>query len=898
MPLIPETWLDSQTVNTTTSGSQTQPSIVQLANGNILITWTTDDASGLGAPAGTEVFAQLYDPLGVAIGTEFRINQASTLDNERNSDVVALPGGGFIVIYHDADITGLGGSNIRLEEFDAAGFGVSSSSVVISDSGMSGLPNYANPRGAASSDTSVLIVYDKVDGANSGVYGKIYNPSTDTYGTEILILLPSGGVAENADATALTNGNYVIVSSVDAADDYIRFRILDSAGVSVFGAANVAGTDNNTERDFEPSVTALTGGGFVITYSNTDVNDTDVVYRIFNAAGAETGSGLITNASTANDNNEPVVTGLADGSFIIAYDNDVANTGVVAHIGSSGVQLGEFEFTGPITQLAITSLADGRFAVTYLFGSDIQMEILDTRDIANGSAYSPIGKSIGTIGDDLMTVNADEGYGFTGNDSMIDGLGLNSMFGGEGNDFITISAVDSMEVVDGGAGIDTLIGNAMNDGVTYDLAAQQVQNGVSIETATGFEHVIGTSAAEILVGSNIANSLTGGGGDDSLNGGFGFDTTIGGSGNDTYFVSAIGDVIVETAGNGTNDRVIASGAYILGAGVDVERLSASNPGGVGAINLFGNELSQTISGNNGINVLSSGAAGGSDTLRGFAGDDIYRVFNAGDVIVEGVGEGVADRVSAAVSFELAADDDIEFMSASVPAAVTALDLTGNAFSQSISGNAGANILSTGGGAVDTLTGLGGADVYRVFNTGDIIVEGVGGGIDRVAAAVDFNLAADDDIETLATNGVAGVSAIDLRGNALAQSVQGNNGANILNGLGGSDTLTGGLGTDTFVFNSALGLSNSDIITDYTVVDDHFLLENSIFIGLAAGVLAASAFSSSIDGIATDASDRIMYETDTGFVFFDQDGNAGGFARIRFADLASGLAMTAAEFTVV
>ena len=95
MPLIPETWLDSQTVNTTLTGNQSQPDIAQLANGNILVTWTSDHTTGDGSPAGTEVFGQLYSSLGVAIGTEFRVNQFSTADNERDSNIVALPGGGF-----------------------------------------------------------------------------------------------------------------------------------------------------------------------------------------------------------------------------------------------------------------------------------------------------------------------------------------------------------------------------------------------------------------------------------------------------------------------------------------------------------------------------------------------------------------------------------------------------------------------------------------------------------------------------------------------------------------------------------------------------------------------------------------------------------------------------------
>ena len=119
MPLIPETWLDSQTVNVTTSGGQSDPDITQLANGNIVVSWVSDHVTGDGSPTGSEIFARIYDPLGVALTDEFRLNQVSTIDDERNPDLVALPDGGFLLVYHDDDLTTSAG-NIRIEAFDSA----------------------------------------------------------------------------------------------------------------------------------------------------------------------------------------------------------------------------------------------------------------------------------------------------------------------------------------------------------------------------------------------------------------------------------------------------------------------------------------------------------------------------------------------------------------------------------------------------------------------------------------------------------------------------------------------------------------------------------------------------------------------------------------------------------
>ena len=128
MPATPETWLDAFVVNLTTAGLQFDPSIAQLANGNILVTWSTTDQGGLGSPAGTEVLGQIFDPLGVRVNGEFRVNNISQGDNEQDSSIAALPGGGFIVAYRDADISGSGGGNIRIEAFDATGTGGSRSS--------------------------------------------------------------------------------------------------------------------------------------------------------------------------------------------------------------------------------------------------------------------------------------------------------------------------------------------------------------------------------------------------------------------------------------------------------------------------------------------------------------------------------------------------------------------------------------------------------------------------------------------------------------------------------------------------------------------------------------------------------------------------------------------------
>ena len=82
--------------------------------------------------------------------------------------------------------------------------------------------------------------------------------------------------------------------------------------------------------------------------------------------------------------------------------------------------------------------------------------------------------------------------------------------------------------------------------------------------------------------------------------------------------------------------------------------------------------------------------------------------------------------------------------------------------------------------------------------------------------------------------------------------------------------------------------------------DSIVLDNAVFAGIAAnaqGRLDSAQFAANATGPAADAGDRIVYETDTGDLFYDADGVGGG-ARVHFATLSPGLAMTSNEFFVI
>jgi len=459
-------------------------------------------------------------------------------------------------------------------------------------------------------------------------------------------------------------------------------------------------------------------------------------------------------------------------------------------------------------------------------------------------------------------------------------------------------------------------------------------------SATDFT-VVGTDAPgtdDTLIGTDGVDRLSGGGGNDRLFGGFGDDILDGGegddlidggpgadamtgrAGNDVFYVDNAGDVVVESASDGT-DLVFSSIDYTLAP--NVERLAALDPQGTSALNFTGNALSNEISGSDGPNVIDGGA--GSDLMKGWGGDDIYIADSDADGFGEHAGGGF-DRVRFSGvtntnvlhanfdftlgSFQLnivpvvAAVNYVEQIEVFDPTSTYSVNLRGSLQDDIIKGNNGINMLE-GHLGNDTLVGYGGDDYYFVGEAGDVVVEAAGEGYDTVylgryynnvtvAGAIITSYTLPDNVE----RGVGTLGGIvTLSGNALDNELSGNDLANTLNGRDGHDILIGYGGADRFVFDSPLTPDNWDSIADFTPGTDTIVLDNSVFTGLQAGELSADAFTYGTQ--AQDANDRIIYDSVNGDLYFDADGSGAASDAVLFAHLYRNLTnLAASDFNVI
>jgi len=285
--------------------------------------------------------------------------------------------------------------------------------------------------------------------------------------------------------------------------------------------------------------------------------------------------------------------------------------------------------------------------ITFVAAAGQTFDVRDTGGAQRGDLFEVV--ALGTMGADVMTaVQAGRPYYFNagmGNDSvrggdaddfLVGGGGNDTLTGGGGNDrFLGGGGDDRLE---GGAGNDAMTGGLGNDFYFVDSGDSVVEGasegtgdrvfartsyvltpGAYIEILTTDFHA-GTAAID-LGGNELDNLIYGNAGDNRIDGHGGADAMIGFGGNDFYFVDNEDDFIVETASEGTGDRVFASASYTLSAGANIEIMSTTSHAGTTAIDLSGNELDDLIYGNAGSNVLDGKQ--GDDALVGFGGADTF-----------------------------------------------------------------------------------------------------------------------------------------------------------------------------------------------------------------------------------------------------------------------------------
>jgi hypothetical protein len=347
MAFTPILWKSQTQVNASDSGVQNDGQIAATHDGGYVVVWHSINF----------IIGQRYDSAGNKLNSEviagFNFGQQTT------PAVTVLANGNIAVAFVDvpaADVyvqifAPTWGSPLRL---DAIGGGT--------DQSLPSITPFA--------DGSYVIAYTAAtSSAETSVLAKIVSTAGDV-GSEFALNSETDSQTSPELAT-LSNGNFVAVYEDEffgsATDHDIKYGIFTKTGFPIASAAVPGANSNQLETD--PDVAALRDGGFVVVWTSPVSSVHDIRASILSNTGVTVASNILVNTTTAATQDEASVVALADGGFLVTWEDDLANLVRAQRFDAVGSKIGaEFTvkngvsdgFSGDSPEAAL--LSDGRIA--------------------------------------------------------------------------------------------------------------------------------------------------------------------------------------------------------------------------------------------------------------------------------------------------------------------------------------------------------------------------------------------------------------------------------------------------------------------------------------------------------------------------------------------------------
>ncbi|HRL76514.1 MAG TPA: PKD domain-containing protein, partial [Candidatus Accumulibacter phosphatis] len=309
-------------VNTTTDSTQYQPTVTALTGGGFTVAWA--GYNQITASSGYDVVGRTFGNDGTPASAEFTINQnvaGEVIYEQSMPSLTALHNGGFVAAWYGSYEQASGRYyDIYAQRYDAAGAKDGAQFRVNASTGFES--SYQDsPAVSTLADGRFVVVWrsDSQDGSSAGVYGQRFTADGTPDGAEFRANTYTANGQYQQDVAALNDGGYVVVWGSQSGQDTDGWGVygqrFDSTGAAVGGEFRVNYTVSGNQS--APAVTSLANGGFVVSWTNSD----EILFQQYDAAGRKVDSEQFVNAD-ANYGSSGIsdMVGTPDGGFLITYD--------------------------------------------------------------------------------------------------------------------------------------------------------------------------------------------------------------------------------------------------------------------------------------------------------------------------------------------------------------------------------------------------------------------------------------------------------------------------------------------------------------------------------------------------------------------------------------------------
>ncbi|MEO5803083.1 MAG: hypothetical protein ABIR24_06100 [Verrucomicrobiota bacterium] len=351
-------------------GDQVYPGISLNQNGGYLV-WEENGS----IKSGTEIKAARLTSSFTTV-SNFAVNKVAKGD-QKNPQVQLLNNGEAIFVWQSY---GLGNANIyaRILKDDAFTTGDILVNAAPKSKNSYFKDQQSDPVVCALQDGSALVAWQSLgqDGSLRGVYFRKVSSSGKMESDEVLANQTTAFNQRNPAVATLADGNVIVVwiseqQRFDGSVD-VYARLFTANGSAVSGERLLNSANNLCAN---PSVAALSGGGFTVVWSEKDLsnqsNSWEIVGRSFSADAVAAGGDFKINTHTYGDQYRPKIAAVGNDCAVVwtSLGQDGSREGVYGRILQGGAQPSGNEFRVNTTTVSrqrypnVASDGTGRFLV-------------------------------------------------------------------------------------------------------------------------------------------------------------------------------------------------------------------------------------------------------------------------------------------------------------------------------------------------------------------------------------------------------------------------------------------------------------------------------------------------------------------------------------------------------